>query len=163
MFAVRNIRLCSKDCLCLYICPTGATDTENSIIDVKKCIGCGACARSCPSGAITMAPEKYPAQQRKDETVTQALFSVAESKAKQVMMARTIAGKEKDPIARQVAEMAGLSTKLQAEDLLREAGFMLPQSRNTHELLEEWVKKPPFADFPVETAKKLLAMIPCND
>lgn len=29
-YAVRNIRLCTKDCLCLYVCPTGATDTENS-------------------------------------------------------------------------------------------------------------------------------------
>ena len=32
-FAVRTLRLCTKDCLCLYVCPTGATDTENSIID----------------------------------------------------------------------------------------------------------------------------------
>ena len=24
-YAVRNIRLCTKDCLCLYVCPTGAT------------------------------------------------------------------------------------------------------------------------------------------
>ena len=39
--AVRNLRLCTKDCLCLYVCPTGATDTENSIIDVAKCLGCG--------------------------------------------------------------------------------------------------------------------------
>ena len=44
MMAVRNLRLCTKDCLCLYVCPVGATDTENSIIDVKKCIGCGMCA-----------------------------------------------------------------------------------------------------------------------
>ena len=27
-FAVRNLRLCTKDCLCLYVCPTGATDTR---------------------------------------------------------------------------------------------------------------------------------------
>ena len=39
MFAVRTLRLCTKDCLCLYVCPTGATDTENSIIDREKCIG----------------------------------------------------------------------------------------------------------------------------
>ena len=26
-YAVRNIRLCEKDCLCLYVCPTGATNT----------------------------------------------------------------------------------------------------------------------------------------
>ena len=36
--AVRNLRLCTKDCLCLYVCPTGATDTEDSVIDVAKCI-----------------------------------------------------------------------------------------------------------------------------
>ena len=41
MFAYRNLRLCTKDCLCLYVCPSGATDTENSIIDREKCIGCG--------------------------------------------------------------------------------------------------------------------------
>ncbi|MCR5626694.1 MAG: 4Fe-4S binding protein, partial [Lachnospiraceae bacterium] len=49
--AVRNLRLCTKDCLCLYVCPVGATDTENSVIDVDKCIGCGACAAACPSKA----------------------------------------------------------------------------------------------------------------
>ena len=27
-YAVRNINLCTKDCLCLFVCPTGATDTE---------------------------------------------------------------------------------------------------------------------------------------
>ena len=35
-YAVRNLRLCTKDCLCLYVCPTGATDTENSIIDTEN-------------------------------------------------------------------------------------------------------------------------------
>ena len=52
--AVRNLRLCTKDCLCLYVCPTGATDTENSIIDGKKCLGCGVCADACASGAISL-------------------------------------------------------------------------------------------------------------
>ena len=35
MKAVRNIRLCTKDCMCLYVCPTGATDTENGQIDAS--------------------------------------------------------------------------------------------------------------------------------
>ena len=51
-YAVRNIRLCTKDCLCLYVCPTGATDTENSIIDVNKCIACGSCRETCRFDAV---------------------------------------------------------------------------------------------------------------
>ena len=34
--AIRTIRLCTKDCLCLYVCPTGASDTENGQIDASK-------------------------------------------------------------------------------------------------------------------------------
>ena len=76
--AVRNLRLCSKDCLCLYVCPVGATDTENSIIDVNKCMGCGVCADACPSGAISMVPKEYPVQQRKTDSVKAVLNSVAQ-------------------------------------------------------------------------------------
>ena len=70
--AVRNLRLCTKDCLCLYVCPVGATDTENSIIDVNKCLGCGTCAAACPSAAISMVPVEYPPQQKKEKEVLAA-------------------------------------------------------------------------------------------
>ena len=50
--AVRNLRLCTKDCLCLYVCPYGATDTENSIIDINKCVGCGKCLSVCPGNLL---------------------------------------------------------------------------------------------------------------
>ena len=87
-YAVRNIRLCTKDCLCLYVCPTGATDTENSIIDVDKCIGCGACANACPSKAISMVPLEMPPQQPKESAVVAALNDMVASKVKVEQAAR---------------------------------------------------------------------------
>ena len=161
--AVRNLRLCTKDCLCLYVCPVGATDTENSVIDVDKCVGCGVCAADCPSGAISMVPEEYPAQQPKQDAVRAVLNEMAQSKADGEKAALQIAeATEKDGLFRLMTAVAR-SERLIAEDLLREAGFMLPQSANAHTLLKEWIADPPSKDFPVKAAKKLLELIPDNE
>ena len=127
-YAVRNLRLCTKDCLCLYVCPTGATDTENSIIDANKCIGCGKCAEACPSSAISMMPKTLPPQQPKEEAVVEALRVLIQSKA----AAEGIASQLPDALSVAVER----SSRLMAEDLCREAGFMLPQSANTRAFLE---------------------------
>lgn len=161
--AVRNLRLCTKDCLCLYVCPTGATDTENSIIDVNKCIGCGICAEACPSSAISMVPQTLPVQQPKTDSVVSMLNNLTDSKAKQEQAARQIAeGTEKGGLFRLMTAVSR-SERLIAEDIMREAGYMLPQSNNTHELLQELIENSPTSDFPVEAAKILLSMIPNNE
>lgn len=151
-YAVRNLRLCTKDCLCLYVCPTGATDTENSIIDVEKCIGCGACADACPSAAISMVPKELPPQQPKEEKVVEALRGLIQSKAK----AEDLAAQLPDALSAAVEK----SSRLMAEDLCREAGFMLPQSGNTREFLES------IRDYPgitKETVENLLDTIQFNE
>ena len=161
--AVRNLRLCTKDCLCLYVCPVGATDTENSIIDVEKCLGCGVCARACPSGAISMVPAEYPPQQKKTEAVTGPSFALAEGKARQEKTALQLAETaETDGLYRLMTAFAK-SVRLVNEDLLRESGYMLPQSANVRQLLKELVKNPPSDDFPAEAAEELLKLIPCNE
>lgn len=55
------------------------------------------------------------------------------------------------------------SARLVNEDLLRESGYMLPQSKNAWDLLEKWVQSPPSPQFPVEAAQNLLERIPCNE
>ena len=151
-YAVRNLRLCTKDCLCLYVCPTGATDTENSIIDVKKCVGCGVCADACPSGAISMVPKVYPPQQRKDPEVTEALRALVASKAE----AELIAAELDDVLAVAIEK----SSRLMAEDLTREAGYMIPESLNAKRFLEK-IKEYP--GIPEEAVKYLLENIEFNE
>lgn len=154
--AVRNIRLCTKDCLCLYVCPSGATDTEDSIIDVYKCIGCGMCAKACPSGAISLVPQEYPPQQPKEDIVVASLNKMAQSKVDGEAIARQIAKTTDKPGLKMLMEAILKSERLMAEDISREAGYMLPQSDNTHELLEDLIDNPPTSEFPMEAAKRLL-------
>jgi len=147
-YAVRNIRLCTKDCLCLYVCPTGATDTENSIIDVEKCIGCGDCAGACPSGAISMVPAEYPPQQPKTEVVVSVLKALMRSKSEQENIAAGLPGK--------LAVAIEKSNHIMAEDIIREAGHLLPQSENAKAFLQSLHDNEQPEGFPKEAVEELI-------
>lgn len=147
--AVRNLRLCTKECLCLFVCPTGAADTENSIIDVEKCTGCGRCVEACASSAIYLVPVEYLPQQKHDDNVLSAMNTFVTSK----LEAEHIASALPDRFARALER----SNRIMAEDLLRESGYMLPQSRNAKKFLKELAEKES------ERADKLLKMIKSNE
>ena len=163
MHAVRNIRLCTKDCLCLYVCPSGATDTETGQIDADKCIsGCRACVDACPSHAISLIPDEFPPQQEKAVSVINALLSLSDSKIKQEQIARAIAETTENPILQQLSTAISKSNRLMAEDLLRESGYMLPQSNHVKEFLSSLLEKEQPDDFPFEIVKTLIHLLDQN-
>ena len=163
MVAVRNIDLCSKDCLCLYVCPNGATDTENSIIDVDKCTGCGMCANACPSKAISMVPVEYPAQQKKKKEVVNTLNKLSKSKVEQEKIAKQIANNTDKPGFKKLMTAISKSNRLMAEDIIRESGYMLPQSSNANKILNEIKNNAKFENIPSKEIEKLLNKIKVND
>lgn len=128
-----------------------------------KCIGCGACAEACPSGAISIVPAEYPPQQAKDERVVALANQLIKSKVQQEKIAERIANEtELDGLSRLAAAIAK-SSRLVAEDISRESGYMLPQSKNAHDRLKEWLEHPASEEFPREAARKLLDNIKCNE
>ncbi|MBN2530893.1 MAG: rubrerythrin [Deltaproteobacteria bacterium] len=160
MHAVRNIRLCTKDCLCLYVCPTGATDTETGQIDPNKCIsGCRLCVDACPSHAISLVPDAYPEQQAKSDNVKKAMGVLSKSKTRQETIAREIEKNAEDPLVKQLAKAVAMSNRIMAEDLLREAGFMLPQGSEVLRLLKTLTSSEQPASFPKDAAAKLISKL----
>ncbi|TCL57570.1 rubrerythrin [Kineothrix alysoides] len=159
MHAVRNIDRCTKDCLCLYVCPTGATDTETGQIDASKCIGCSACANACPSHAIVMIPEEYPAQQDKTDRVINAMTKLAESKTNQEKAALGIAAVTDSPVEKQFATAIAKSNRIMAEDILRESGYLLPQGAPAGELLHSFLEESQPEDFPKVVVEELILLL----
>lgn len=160
MYAVRNIRLCTKDCLCLFVCPTGASDTENGQIDKEKCIdGCRLCVDACPSGAISLVPDKYQSYQIKSESVVCSLLTLAKSKIKQEKMASYLSKNAKTCDERNISKAVELSNRILAEDLFREAGYMIGQNEDVIRILEELLKENMDVVFPHESVKKLINLL----
>jgi len=160
MYAVRNIRLCTKDCLCLYVCPTGATDTETGQIDRNKCIsGCRVCADACTSHAISIVPERYPPQQEKQAAVTAAMRAISANKVKHEQLFAQLEQTVPSEPARRLARATRRSCRLMAEDVLRETGYMLPQSENVQSLLMSELETVKDEAFPKDAAKRLLELL----
>lgn len=152
MHAARNLALCTKDCICLFVCPTGATNTETGQIDFSKCLdGCRLCVDACPSHALYLVYDNYPQKPLKDEKVVDALEKLLESKA---IQEEFVNFESEDKLTKAFVH----SLRVLAEDAAREANFMVAQSESTKMLLRELLKREE-KDFPVEKVKRLLELL----
>ena len=102
-----------------------------------------------------MVPEEYPPQQPKAESVALAPRAVLRSKARQESIAAALPGK--------LAAAAEKSSRIMAEDLIRESGHMPPQSGNAHKFLTSLLTSPQPEGFPAEAVRKLLDRIKPNE
>ena len=102
-----------------------------------------------------MVPDKYPPPQPKTEAVVAAQRALGFSKVQQEQFADTVASTSGSAVTRQFAEAVAKSNRRMAEDILREAGFLLPQSNEVRELLEAILENAE-PDFPKDAVELLL-------
>ena len=78
-------------------------------------------------------------------------------------MARQLAQVVQAPGLYRLLKAVERSARLVQEDLHRESGYMLPQSKNVHDLLKQLLENPPTPEFPREAAQALLEKLPQNE
>lgn len=151
--AYRNIKLCTKDCLCLFVCPTGATNNETGQIDFSKCIGCGACAAACPSRAITMLPNVMPAIQPKNKEVLAKIDELINKKINEIKILKYLLEKSNEEEQKLFKALIHSNTVI-LEDLFRESEYMIPQSNKSIELLNKLKSNPEIENTVIQLLEK---------
>ena len=110
-----------------------------------------------------MVPQDYPPQQSKEASILSLSHVLTHHKARQEQLVKQLAQTSSSDELYRLMKAFEKSIRLVNEDILRESGYMLPQSTQVHDLLKTWIQDPPLDDFPRDIAQNLLDMIPCNE
>jgi len=102
-----------------------------------------------------MVPNQYPPPQPKTGEVVTAQRTLGDSKVRQEQIADKVATSAASAVSRQFAEAISRSNRLMAEDILRESGYLLPQSAEARKLLES-MRTNAAADLPQDAVELLL-------
>ncbi len=106
-----------------------------------------------------MIPEEFPSQQKKTDAVKNVLLSLTASKTKQEKIAADIYKTTENPVLRKLAKALRMSNRIMAEDLLRESGYMLPQSQNVHNFIQSLLESDQPTGFPKEAVERLIEIL----
>lgn len=98
-----------------------------------------------------MVPHVYPAQQVKTAPVVHALSALIRGKSEQENIAAGLPGK--------LAVAIEKANRIMAEDIIREAGYMLPQSDNSKAFLRSLQDQELPEDFPAQAVERLLEIL----
>ena len=82
-----------------------------------------------------------PAQQKKSKPVVDELFKIANSKIEQIKILNYQLENAKTEEEKRLLKALIHANKVMTEDIVREAGYMLPQSKNTNKLLHNLLKQ----------------------
>ena len=83
-----------------------------------------------------MVPNQMPKQQDKDPQTVKELFAIANNKISEIRILNNLLTNSSEDEKKLIKALIH-SNKVIIEDIMREAGYMLPQSKNTHEFLIE--------------------------
>ena len=73
-----------------------------------------------------MVPEEYPKQQEKEQAVIDAMGAICEGKYITEYFGKVLS--QNDSLSKPLFEGVRRSSRIMAEDIVRESGYMLPES-----------------------------------